>query len=206
MEVKTQPLHFERLRFVVAAMLTAIVAGAPLGSDAQNEQSYHALSMPVVMTNSTNGALIGSFIGGLIGVLIGRRVFRDRYYERELAAENELRRRHRTDDDIGNLKRIATALEEYMVDNSGKFPKTLDELRLPYLNSAPYVPETDPPQEYTYDNPAINPKFGAWDLRDNGTFDPTQDNLRNFITNHLCTKDTCKYIIYAESGGIGGIL
>jgi len=94
-EVTNQPLHFERLRFVVAAMLTAIVAGAPLGSDAQNEQSYHALSMPVVMTNSTNGALIGSFIGGLIGVLIGRRVFRDRYYERELAAENELRRRHR---------------------------------------------------------------------------------------------------------------
>lgn len=104
------------------------------------------------------------------------------------------------------LKGIATAIEEYRVDHSGDYPKTLAELQPPYLGlGGRIIPGSDPIAYYTYEYPASNPKFGAFDIKDNGTFDPTVDKLHNALDLSLCSKSSCRYIIYVENAGLFGI-
>lgn len=187
---------------VLVAFIAAFIATAPTDVRAAHDPIGHCGC--ITEANATTDGLIGGFIGALLGELIGKQVLR-RSAQRELAAEDELRRRRQTTTDESNLKQIATALEEYSVDNGGKFPASLDKLEPPYLNMTPYIPGSDPPVKYIYDNPALNPKYGTWDLRDNGAFDPTLDNLRNITNDHLCTKQTCTFIIYIENGGLYGM-
>ncbi len=81
----------------------------------------------------------------------------------------------------GNEKQIATALEEYAVDNSGTYPAsgTLTDtfLGAPYMTKAP----TDPVDgtQYAFTNPGTaapcNASAGAqsYSLNDSGKHDPT---------------------------------
>ncbi|MDQ6781563.1 MAG: type II secretion system protein GspG [Candidatus Eremiobacteraeota bacterium] len=162
-----------------------------------------AQSAPVA--SGTGNALLAGFVGALLGELLGRTIIR-RAAQQELAAEQELRRERLTEDDEARLKMIATALEEFSVDNGGAYPATLADLKPPYLNEgSKLIPGTDPEDRYVYERPSPVPGGGAYDIRDDGRFDPTLDKLHNAIDHTLCTHATCRYIIYLQSGGLYGI-
>jgi hypothetical protein len=67
-----------------------------------------------------------------------------------------------------------------------------------------WVPGSDPPTPYRYEMPASRAEWGKWDLVDAGTLDPTLYKLRA-PDNSLCTRETCKYIVYAQSAGLVGV-
>lgn len=106
-------------------------------------------------------------------------------------------------DDQENLKRLATSIEEYSVDHNGAYPTLLAALQPLYLPAMSWVPGSDPPTPYRYEIPASRPQWGKWDIVDAGTLDPTLYKLRA-PDNSLCTHETCKYIVYAESTGLVG--
>ena len=157
------------------------------------------LPTPVRAANGNASALIGGFLGALLGELIAHHISvgSDRRVQQELL-HNQM-----TIDDENNLKRIATALEEYSVDHNGTFPAQLASLQPLYLPTMSWVPGSDPPVPYRYEIPASRPQWGKWDIVDAGTSDPTLSKLRA-PDDSLCTTKTCKYIVYAESTGLVG--
>ena len=173
-----------RYRFIAAATLAATLG---------------TLSPASAATNNA-GTWIGTFVAALLGSLIGHHITL-RQDERIQAAADA---RRRTEEDEGGLKTIATALEEYAVDHNGAFPSSLDALKPLYYNRPPWIPESDPPAQYRYDKPALDPRWGAWDIIDNGAYDPTLHALRD-PDGSLCTRATCRYIVYAESEGLIGL-
>ena len=103
------------------------------------------------------------------------------------------------------VKSIATSLEEYAVDHNGAYPAKLGDLVPPYARAGMfYVPGSDPRVMYVYEHPAAKPAWGQYDLKDDGSFDPTLYKLRNIETQQLCTKLTCKYIMYVQNAGLVG--
>lgn len=182
-----------------AALATIVLGFAPVSAGAARPA---AVATPIA--DATSNALLGAFVGAVLGVLVGKRL-QQHSAQNDLAAEYELLRIRRTEEDIQGLKRIATSAEEYAVDHSGRYPPSLETMRPVYLTMAPYIPGSDPPAKYVYDSPALDPKYGSYDVRDNGGFDPTQDKLRNIADNTICTRLTCKVIIYTQSGGLYGM-
>ena len=158
-----------------------------------------------VLANASGNALLAGFVGALLGELVGKTILH-RSAQKELAAEEELRRQQLTERDETQLKAIATGIEEFRVDHGGAYPKTLADLPTIYLNAGTrMIPGSDPIAYYTYEYPASDPSFGGYDIKDNGTFDPTLDRLHNALDHSLCTRQTCRYIIYLENAGLFGI-
>jgi hypothetical protein len=160
-----------------------------------------SLSMVVPAQGASNNA--GSWIGAFVGALLGEIVGHHFVLLSDQRTHDRLEWERRTEEDEMSLKGIATALEEYSVDHNGQFPVTLDALKPLYYPRPLWIPESDPPAEYKYENPAARPNWGKWDIVDNGAFDPTLNKLRT-DDGSLCTNSTCKYIIYAESLGLIG--
>ena len=151
----------------------------------------------------------GDFWSGFLGGLAAFFIFGHRHQQSsagdQLAAMAEVRHQQMTETDIANEKMLATALEEYSVDNGGKYPAHLAEIAgTVYLRGQPYVPGSDPPATYVYEHPAADPSWGAYDIRDDGSLDPTLDMLINVKTKQRCTKSTCKFIIYTSAMGVVG--
>jgi hypothetical protein len=155
--------------------------------------------------NAFWGGLIGGVAGGLLAVLLFGHHRQMPTPEDQLAAMAEVRREQMTETDIANEKMIATSLEEYAVDNGGKYPPTLGKLVPTYVRSVPFIPGSDPPTLYRYEFPAENPAWGLWDIKDDGSCDPTLYKLLNVTTKRRCTKETCRYIIYAQNLGVVGV-
>jgi hypothetical protein len=150
------------------------------------------------------GGFWGGFLGGLLVVLLFGRHPHQASATEQLAAMAEIRRQQMTETDIMNEKQIATAVEEFSVDNGGKYPPHLADLKPPYLSGARYVPGSDPPVTYIYEQPAADPSWGPYDIRDDGSLDPILDKLLNVKNRQRCTKATCKYIIDTQAFGIVG--
>ncbi len=186
-------------RWVALLGLCAVLAAAPV-----NPRPLVA-SIALSVANSSTNAFIAAFIGALLGELLGKHVSQ-KTAQQELAAEEELRRQQLTERDESGLKTIATAIEEYRVDNGGAYPKSLTDLSPTYLRAGSrIIPGSDPVTEYVYEHPASDPNFGDYDVKDNGAFDPTLDRLVNARDRSICTRQTCKYIIYAQGFGLAGV-
>jgi hypothetical protein len=156
-------------------------------------------SEPARAQNSTAGALLGGFVGALIGELVGHHIA----LQSDVREQEMLDAVRRTSEDEAALKGLATALEEYAVDHNGTYPATLAALGPPYLSRQPWIPESNPPAMYRYENPAARSQWGTWDIADNGAFDPTLHDLRA-PNGSICTHETCKFIVYAQSQGLVG--
>ncbi len=155
--------------------------------------------------NSFWNGFVGGLAAGLLTVLLFGHHHHPPNPEDQLVAMAELRHEQMTETDIMNEKQIATALEEYAVDNNGSYPSDLKRLIPTYLHYIPYIPASDPPAVYTYEHPASNPAWGEFVIKDDGAFDPTLDNLINAESRQRCTKTTCKYIIYGQAFGVEGL-
>ena len=160
-----------------------------------------AAATPALGATNNAGTWVGTFVAALLGALIGHHIT----LRADQQAQAQLDARRKTEEDENSLKTIATAIEEYAVDHDGKFPPSLDSLKPLYYNRPAWIPETDPPTQYRYDYPALESGWGAWDIIDNGAFDPTLHKLRS-PDGTLCTRATCRYIVYAESQGLIGVL
>jgi len=154
---------------------------------------------PVRAASGNASAVIGGFLGALLGGLIAHHIA----IGSDVHRQQELLRNQMTIDDENNLKRIATALEEYAVDHNGVYPSQIASLQPLYLPTMSWVPGSDPPAPYRYEIPASRPQWGKWDIVDAGMSDPTLSKLRA-PDNNLCTHETCRFIVYAESTGLVG--
>lgn len=158
-----------------------------------------------ILANASWAAFLAGLVGVLVGLIIGKHSLADPG-ARQLAEMAEVRRQELTQTDATRMKSLATALEEYAVDNNGKYPAKLDDLKPPYLSAAvTIIPASDPATQYTYENPPSDPAFGLYDIKDNGMFDPSLLKLHQGTTGHVCTPQTCKYIVYAQAIGMIGL-
>jgi len=121
--------------------------------------------------------------------------------------------------DQGNLKQIATALEEYAVDHSGRYPDRLVQLQPTYLKSLPEIPGTENAHIYAYHHPSSLPLKAAYDIWDDGSMDPTLfSNVPRFPRGSCAyapyqdggasereSGTPCKYVVYVADMGIQGV-
>jgi prepilin-type N-terminal cleavage/methylation domain-containing protein len=99
----------------------------------------------------------------------------------------------------GNEKQLATAEEEYSVDNGGAYA-SLNVLTTPYLS----VIVTDPVHKgnaYTATIPGAGAN-GSYLIADAGGHDTTTTTSLTTTTGAACT--ACSSIVYAEASGIHG--
>jgi len=158
-----------------------------------------------MIVTSVAGDFWSGFLGGLIAALLFSRRPHEASPTDQLAAMAEVRREQMTETDISNERSLATALEEYAVDHNGQYPARLrDIIPSPYLRGDFYVPGSDPPATYVYEHPAADPAWGEFDIRDDGSLDPSLDKLLNVTTKRRCTKGACKFIIYTQANGVVG--
>lgn len=108
--------------------------------------------------------------------------------------------------DEGNLKTIATGLEEYAVDHNGKYPDHLPQLVPQYLKALPPVPGGDGTGAYDYHHPASLPGPAApYEIWDDGSMDPTVfGSIPRGVNGPPCDHD-CKYVVYRANYGIIGV-
>ena len=104
----------------------------------------------------------------------------------------------------GNEKQIATAEEEYAVDNSGAYANKLGAggLTTPYLG----VVITDPVHAgnaYTISVPGTLNAQDSYEISDSGGHDTTTTGRLTTITGAACGL-TCASVIYAQASGIHG--
>ena len=103
----------------------------------------------------------------------------------------------------GNEKQIATAMEEYSVDNGGSYPTAFTGLTTPYLSTQ----ITDPVAKgnaYSINNPAsISAKDGSYEIVDSGGHDTTTTGALTTTAGAACGT-TCATILYAQASGIHG--
>jgi hypothetical protein len=66
--------------------------------------------------------------------------------------------------DMGNMKQIATALEEYSVDNDGHYPTSLIQLTTPYISKVP----VDPANQLPYTLNPSPPGGDSYEIDDAG--------------------------------------
>jgi type II secretory pathway pseudopilin PulG len=104
--------------------------------------------------------------------------------------------------DEANLKAIATALEGYAVDNNGAYPKTLKPLAPKYIAALPSVPQSG--KAYVYYLAPPDKRFGAYEIADDGTADPTTTRLLTKGPGGPLCAGECKTIVYAQNAGIVG--
>jgi prepilin-type N-terminal cleavage/methylation domain-containing protein len=97
----------------------------------------------------------------------------------------------------GNEKQIATAMEEYAVDNNGKYTSTLPAL---YLAVTPKDPVNN--VNYVITAPVGgNATYGSYEIQDTGGHDATtMGNL--FKAGVKCT--TCVTVQYYQNQGLNG--
>jgi prepilin-type N-terminal cleavage/methylation domain-containing protein len=99
----------------------------------------------------------------------------------------------------GNEKQIATAMEEYAVDNNGAYPNTFAAgLTTPYLNFTPKDPVNG--TSYTLTNTAG--AYGSYQINDNGGHDVTTTIGIFQSGGAKCT--ACASISYNQNAGIVG--
>ena len=103
----------------------------------------------------------------------------------------------------GNEKQIATAMEEYSVDNGGSYPTALVQLTTPYLSTQ----ITDPvhaANAYNVHTPAtIAVANGSYEIYDAGGHDTTTTTSLTKSTGAACGAG-CQSVIYAQASGIHG--
>jgi|GEM_PF-4033430 len=148
--------------------------------------------------------VLAAFFSALIGGVVALLLFGNLSSLSELWMLGEVRRQKLTEQNTDNLRRIATGLEEFAVDHNGSFPASLDEVGPQYLPAKIFIPGSNPAQLYTYHQPAADPRWGNYDIVDDGSFDPSLLQLANGIGGALCSRTTCKYIIYTASAGLIG--
>jgi|GEM_PF-4705131 len=146
-------------------------------------------------------AIVAAVIGGYVAFWL----FGGVAASNKLAGLSEVRRQELTEQDTENLKRIATAVEEYFVDHSGQYPRFLDDLSAPYLSQTIFIPGSSPAKPYIYVRYPANHTLGAYVIEDDGSFDPSLYKLHNGVSGSLCTADSCKYIVYAQAVGLLGL-
>jgi hypothetical protein len=105
----------------------------------------------------------------------------------------------------GNLKMIATGLEEYAVDHNGKYPDHLPQLVPTYLKALPPVPGGDGTGAYDYHHPASPPGAAAYEIWDDGSMDPTTFGGIPRGANGPSCAGSCKYVVYRAGVGIIGV-
>ncbi len=94
----------------------------------------------------------------------------------------------------GNEKQIATAMEEYAVDNNGTYTATLPVL---YLAVTP----KDPVNNVAYTITATAGTYGSYEIQDTGGHDATtMGNLNK--AGVKCT--TCTTVQYFQNSGLNG--
>lgn len=107
--------------------------------------------------------------------------------------------------DQENLKRIATALEQYAVDHGGNYPDNLPQLVPTYLPKLPVVPGGDNTGAYDYHHPASLQSGGKYEVWDDGSMDPTtMGSLPRGAGGPPCDQ-SCKYVVYIAGVGVVGV-
>lgn len=146
-------------------------------------------------------ALVAAIVGGLIALwLVGGWSAVGR-----LGILAEARRQELGQQDLENLKRIATPVEEFAVDHRGLYPRFLDEVGAPFLPQTIYIPGSSPAKPYTYVRDPANTTFGKYVVADDGSFDPSLLKLHSGVDGSLCAPETCKYIVYIQAAGLMGL-
>ncbi len=101
----------------------------------------------------------------------------------------------------GNEKQIATAMEEYSVDNGGSYVTAFNQLTTPYLSTQISDPAGG---AYTVKNPAtVLAADGSYEIYDTGKHDTTTTGSLTKPGGAACGT-SCTSILYAQSSGIHG--
>jgi prepilin-type N-terminal cleavage/methylation domain-containing protein len=98
----------------------------------------------------------------------------------------------------GNEKQIATAMEEYAVDNAGTYTTTLPAM---YLVAAP----RDPVNNSTYVISTSVPAAGSYQIQDTGGHDKTTMGNLYQSGGTTCGQATCTKVYYNQSSGLVGL-
>ena len=97
----------------------------------------------------------------------------------------------------GNEKQIATAMEEYAVDNQGTYTSTLPVL---YLAVTP----KDPVNNAAYVINAAASTYGSYQIADTGGHDKTTMGNLNVAAGTTCGQATCVSVLYNQNQGLLG--
>ena len=97
----------------------------------------------------------------------------------------------------GNEKQIATAMEEYAVDNQGVYTTTLPAL---YLAVTP----KDPVNNVAYIISTSVPAAGSYQISDTGGHDKTTTGNLNQASGTTCGQATCSSVQYYQDRGLVG--
>jgi len=97
----------------------------------------------------------------------------------------------------GNEKQIATAMEEYAVDNQGQYTTTIPAL---YLAVTP----KDPVNNVAYVLSTSVPAAGSYQISDTGGHDTTTMGNLNQASGTTCGQATCTTIQYNQNSGLLG--
>ena len=97
----------------------------------------------------------------------------------------------------GNEKQIATAMEEYAVDNQGTYTATLPVL---YLAVTP----KDPVNNAAYVINAAAGAYGSYQIADTGGHDKTTMGNLNQSAGATCGQATCTSVLYNQNRGLLG--
>jgi prepilin-type N-terminal cleavage/methylation domain-containing protein len=102
----------------------------------------------------------------------------------------------------GNEKQIATAEEEYAVDNGGAYASPLGTaLTTPYLS----VLITDPVHSgNTYTINITAGAYGSYLISDSGGHDTTTTTSLTETTGATCSGASCGSVVYAQNSGVHG--
>lgn len=76
--------------------------------------------------------VLTTFVSALIGGVVALLLFGNLSSLSELWMLGEVRREKLTEQDADNLRRIATGIEEFAVDNKRRFPSSIAEVGPPY--------------------------------------------------------------------------
>jgi prepilin-type N-terminal cleavage/methylation domain-containing protein len=97
-----------------------------------------------------------------------------------------------------NEKGIATAMEEYAVDNQGQYTSTLP---LSYLVQQP----KDPVNGSLYAiNSAASPAFGSYQISDTGGHDKSTMGNLSQAGGTTCGTSTCTTVLFSQNSGLIG--
>jgi type II secretory pathway pseudopilin PulG len=99
----------------------------------------------------------------------------------------------------GNEKQIATAMEEYAVDNQGTYTPTLPAL---YLAVTPKDPVNNAP--YVITAPVGGGTYGSYQINDTGGHDKTTMGNLNQTGGTTCGQATCVSVQYNQNRGLIG--
>jgi prepilin-type N-terminal cleavage/methylation domain-containing protein len=97
-----------------------------------------------------------------------------------------------------NEKGIATAMEEYAVDNAGQYPLTLPSS---YLVQQPKDPVNG--SLYVINN-AASPAFGSYQISDTGGHDKSTMGNLSQTGGTTCGQSTCTSVVFSQNSGLIG--